>query len=251
MMLYHKFILYNKHTKFPSTEAIAACILVASKLEDTPKRGREIVAATHIARGRELKGSALDEARSQAVALERQILETVGFDFRIRYPHMYVVKICKERKIDRAVASMAWTIASDSYVTDAVLKIPPHTVALACIILAAKLKDVNIFPVDSDALESPRLNVNVALIDLLDFYIENHRETPLFKEYGDVEMESFLSLREKVGKEMSARASSLPCGDDINPAVEVRDPRLSDKGAVRYVLEWEKGHLLQELKNGS
>lgn len=207
------------------------------------------MAAALAAKGREIKGTALDDARTQAVALERQILETVGFDFRIRYPHPYVVKICRERKIAKDVASMAWTISSDAYATEALLKIAPHSVALACIILAAKIKDVNIFPVDSDALESPRLNVNTALIDLLDFYIDNLAETSLRSEYADVTVDPMLSLREKVGRELSARGTKLPDGDDVNPDLEIRDPRLSDRGSVRYVLEWDKGHLQQELKS--
>lgn len=141
------------------------------------------------------------------------------------------------------VAKMAWTIATDSYMTDAPLKYPSHTVALASIILSSKIQDINIDPpMDATRFHTSRINVSNSLIDLLDFYIHSLNSSLLGREMREVS--KFMSIRIEINKEnpqqpKSAKMSSI--------GLNVREPKVSDRGTVRYVLNWEQEHVTGEI----
>lgn len=105
----------------------------------------------------------LDEQRRRSLFLERQVLETMSFDFRVKHPHPYVIKFCRKltRMLSQIVerfendnvnsslvgseqAQLAWLICFDSYKTLAPLKHTAHAIALASIYIAGVLLDRDI-----------------------------------------------------------------------------------------------------------
>lgn len=140
MLLFQKTYLFNKVQNFPPTETTISCLMIASKIEDTPKKARELLQTSYYIKGVSVSSTQLEEVRKQVLSLERQILETIGFDFRIRHPQPYVIKFAKEMEISREDALIAWNITTDSYLTDAALRFPCHVVALASLLLATKLR---------------------------------------------------------------------------------------------------------------
>ncbi|CAN6673180.1 CTD kinase subunit beta [Trichomonascus vanleenenianus] len=240
MILYNRTLLFNN--RFHSMETALACLFVASKIEDTPKKTKELL---QYAYNRRIISRTDDEKRLQLLGYERQILETTAFDFRIRNPHQYVIKICKTIDCNSAqrksLAKLAWVISTDALLTDLPLKQPAHTIAIAAIVLSAKVQNIDIFPFDSDRFYSTRLNVNRSLLELLDFYIKSFAMSMLGKE-SVVRMDLFYEFRKGVAGEVSQ--------EEVTPdgyiGLVSRDTRLSDKGTVRYVLDWELDHVKDE-----
>ncbi|ANB14079.1 Ctk2p [Sugiyamaella lignohabitans] len=260
MHLLQRTMLYNPVSKFPMHETVVACILVSCKAVDTPKRVREIISTAHKLKSNQpgfvpLTPSQVDEIKMSVISLERQILETVGFDFRIRIPHQYIVKLCKTLGVsDIMVGKISWVVATDSFMTDAPMKYPAHTIALSCIILSAKLKELkSIFPIDSDKLLSPRRVVNQCLTDILDFYI-NYLQTSQLRALSSspefnlslLSVPTFMNIRMAISRELSKIRAPEPDPATFN-GLQIRDPKESDIGTVRYVLNWELEHVKGEL----
>jgi CTD kinase subunit beta len=79
------------------------------------------------------------------LALERQMLESAGFDFRNRYPQKVMVKMARALGFDRNnVAKTAWNLTVDLYRTFAPLKQSTPTMAIACLELAARLHEMDV-----------------------------------------------------------------------------------------------------------
>lgn len=247
MLVYQKAVMYNGN-RYPFVELVVACVLVASKIEDTLKRTKELVTLAHKIRSNvSLTNSQADEAKSSVLGLERQILETIGFDFRIRHPHNYIVSICKQYAVTQEIAQMAWTIATDAYMTDSVLQYPSHVIAVASLWLAFKIKTSS----EATFLELGKLYCTKQQVydvygDLLDFYIHYGPQSLLGKDVaGDVSM--FMSLRMELLSNHVAPHEDLDPQDPTLTGLSIRNAKISDTGTVRYILEWERGHVKGEV----
>lgn len=254
MLLMQHFYLFNTNLILAtSIETACASLLVASKIEDTPKKSKEIITTVFSLKGGLLPAAAkLEETRIRVLSLERHILETLGFDFRQNSPQYYVIKMSKDLSLSRSVAKVAWSISTDAFATNIYLHVPAHTVALACIILAAKLrKDDSLFPLDSSRFYSTRYKTNIALLEILDLYIDKPVPMPAgFQLSRDPDfsnyMGTFLDFRADINKAVSNYQSSHFESFNRDLSVEqlrdlaIRTGKLSDEGTVRYILGWEK-----------
>ena len=191
----------------------------------------------------------LEETRIRVLSLERHILETLGFDFRQNSPQYYVMKMSKDLKVSREVAKVAWTISIDAFARTIYLHVPAHTVALACIILAVKLfKDESLFPLDSSRFYSTRYKTNVILLELLDLYIEKSSHVLELPKHPDFDsfLEICLAFRANINEAVSnyqknhSDAFQRSLSVDNTGDLTIRAGKISDEGAVRYVLGWDK-----------
>ncbi|KAK4554040.1 RNA polymerase II C-terminal domain kinase beta subunit [Recurvomyces mirabilis] len=233
---YHRFRLSHPHAvDYAWADAAAAALLMACKAEDTLKKTRDILAAAY-----NLKAGAHDpltpddvvfEAPSRIViGLERLILESSGFDFRAKYPHNLMVKMCKTLENDeeelKKVGSIAWTVLTDLYRTFAPLKHTPATMALACLELATQLyaaatgdetflKQIKAF--DYEKAGSTRGEIMETLLDLLDLYTHHTANSILGTKYS---LDDFLRIRLILNKECTddsiPRFTSAPESTAIN-----------------------------------
>lgn len=245
MLVYQKASLYNGH-KFPFVELVVACVLVASKIEDTLKRTRELVMFAHkIKNNVNLSSTQAEEAKVAVLGLERQILETIGFDFRIRHPHNYIVRICKQFDVDEKIGQLAWTIATDVYITESVLQYPSHEIAVASLWLAAKLRG---HPepsyLNEISLCCEQDHVFAIIADLLDFYIHYASQSLAGKEFPEVS--TYMTIRMNMSDLLNQNGQTED-EDETTIGMGIRDPRTSDAGTVRYILEWERSHVKGEI----
>lgn len=240
MVLFSRYCLLNNSLDGTFEEVIIACLVCACKIEDTAKRVRDLHGAIYSYS--KVATVPFDTSKPKIMALELQILETVTFDFRIRHPQPYIIKIAKALGASKEVARLAWTISLDTYRTHMHMKRPPHTIALACLILAGKLlNETKIFPLKSEPFNSDRLSVNHALLDLLDLYMIYLDSTKL----GEFKYEKsvFSQLRIAVSKEVEkTHVEEHTLGHEREQVISkelIRDKTRSDEGTVRYVLDWE------------
>ncbi|KAG8764030.1 hypothetical protein FRC12_008329 [Ceratobasidium sp. 428] len=149
--LYHRFHLCFPLKDFDFCDVTMACLYVSTKLHDTLKKPRDILMASYCIRFPELAAksktgtdvdvdpSTLEGDRHRLIAIERLILETICFNFRVKLPFAYVIKLCRELHASKELAKLAWRLSIDSNRTLVPLQYPPHTIALGCIYLAALL----------------------------------------------------------------------------------------------------------------
>lgn len=75
------------------------CIFVASKIEETIKKLKDIFVAVHSVKypdSKELDPEHVSEdRRRRIIGYEKILLETLCFDFQLRHPYEYVVKFIK------------------------------------------------------------------------------------------------------------------------------------------------------------
>ncbi|KAK9383763.1 cyclin-like protein [Kockiozyma suomiensis] len=256
MVLFQQFYLFNSLQNFSSVSDTAlACLLVASKMEDTLKKIKDILIAAYNVRhpnGPEisLDSQVLDEQRRRSLFLERQVLETMSFDFRVKHPHPYVIKFCRKLTLGSEQAQLAWLICFDSYKTLAPLKHTAHAIALASIYIAGVLLDRDIsgyanntadFLVDLHDYEN-------IILELLELYIDWLPQTTLASRFPD--LDKFMSMRIEVNKRLSHSNGSdnqFESKNDILKAPKIRDFTIGDKGTMRYVLDSERAKVEESL----
>ncbi len=124
------------------------------------------------------------------IGLERLILETIGFDFRTRYPQKLLVKIVRSilgatNPTARAFYATAYAMCIDMYKTFVPVKRTTFSMAMAVVELTARLVDngqhlprVEAFTA-SRRQKYDRAPVVETMLDLLDLYVEHHKATKL------------------------------------------------------------------------
>jgi len=219
---YHKFRLAHPGVDYVWADAAAASLLQSCKVEDTLKKSKDVLAAAWNlkASGHEQLGAddPMFEAPSRAViGLERLVLESGGFDFRSRYPHIVLAKVCKSLPAsaeNEKVAKVAWTILTDLHRTFAPLKQTSATLAIACLELSAHLRAAasgvsgvleNVQTLDIQTWSTTREEIMETLLDALDLYTHHTTSTILGTKYS---LEDFLRIRLALNKECSQ--SNLP-----------------------------------------
>ncbi|TRM64209.1 cyclin-like protein [Schizophyllum amplum] len=154
-LLYHRFHLFFPLKDFIYTDVALAALFVSTKMQDTLKKPRDLLAVSYAVRFPELAAktkhptgeididtmdpTVVEQDRQKLLAIERLLLETICFNFTSRLCFPYVIKVAKRLSAPKKVAQLAWRLAVDSHRTLIPLQYPPHTVALGSIYVAALL----------------------------------------------------------------------------------------------------------------
>ncbi|KAI0662058.1 cyclin-like protein [Cubamyces menziesii] len=151
--LYHRFHLFFPRKDFGYHDVCLAAIFVSSKMHDTLKKPRDILMVAYAVRFPELAAKAksmggeidmdpatVEQDRQRLLAVERLMLESICFNFTVRLPFPYVIKISRAFGASKKLSKLAYRLAIDSFRTLVNLSYPPHVVALGCLYLAALLQ---------------------------------------------------------------------------------------------------------------
>lgn len=96
MVIFQQFFLFNKIASYNLLEVVCACVFVASKIQDTPKKSKDIIRLLFDSKKIHLNGEQLNDKKNVVLKIERDIFETLGFDFRRNSVQYTLVKICKD-----------------------------------------------------------------------------------------------------------------------------------------------------------
>ncbi len=231
------------------SDAAAAALLVSCKAEDTLKKSRDILAAAYNVKAGSHDALSADDVVFEApsrivIGLERLMLESSSFDFRSKYPHKLLVKVCKnlpESEEKKAVSIVAWSVVTDLHRTFAHLKQSTATVALASLELAAHLQasasgngtslvKEQLQEMDVGKWSSSREEVMETLLDLLDLYTHHTSSTIVGTKYS---LDDFLRIRLALNKE---------CNDNGIPRFTVAPERSVSLGQQGATLRVANGH---------
>jgi len=154
LLLYHRFHLFFPFSDFNLHDVSIASVWLASKLEDTLKKLREIQLAAWLVRNIQEGGNGLGEPevsileaeRHRLSGIERLLLESVCFDFGSGKPaggrdvFGYLIGIGRRLGLSRNHIQLSFRLAIDSHRTLVGLTYPPHLISLSCLYLASFLQ---------------------------------------------------------------------------------------------------------------
>lgn len=146
-----------------------------------------------------------DSPHKIIIGLERHILETIGFDFRVRYPQKILVKMVRNlhpSDDDRGFIAMAYDMSIDMYKTFSPIKASSFTMVLAILELTALLKggDVEkIRALDLTRYHTNRPSVVEVMLDLLDLYTQFGKFTKVGMKF---ELSMFIDIKIQLNQEV-------------------------------------------------
>lgn len=134
----HHFLTFHSLRKYPIIDVSIACVLTASKTEETYRKLKHILAAglhlkhphTHIS------VIQIDEYRSKIISYEQTLLETISFDFYLVHPHEFLIKFFKLtfQPHHKSILHSSWRILGNMYNTSLCIQYPPGHLALGSIV---------------------------------------------------------------------------------------------------------------------
>ncbi len=141
---------------------------------------------------------------------------------------------------------MAWDISIDVYRTWVPLKVPPHTIALAALVLAAKFADLQ-FEVDLDEFAVDKAHLQLALEELLELYLHQRAHTiacAMPNEDRLLAIRNTLNRRRVGPEEMSKQENGTHIESSPKSCVpltlEARSTQTGDRGTMRFLLDKER-----------
>ncbi|RDA96175.1 hypothetical protein CP533_1655 [Ophiocordyceps camponoti-saundersi (nom. inval.)] len=225
---YHKFRLNFRDSEYNYQDAALASLFVACKVEDTIKKSKDILAAAYNVKNPD-KPVAPDDKIFESpgkviIGLERLILETIGFDFRTRYPQKLVVKLVRSilgtSNQAKAFFATAYAICMDMYKTFVPIKRTTLVMATAVIELTARLRKEHLEKVHdrffslSDhshhhrrrhtSYKQSRDAVMETMLDLLDLYVQHHKSTRLGTVFHD--LAAFIDIKIRLNTDLDDSA---------------------------------------------
>ncbi|KAG7329862.1 hypothetical protein KOW79_006084 [Hemibagrus wyckioides] len=169
-VLYQRFF-YSKSFIKHSFEIVAmACLNLASKIEECPRRVRDVINVFHHLKQGAGKRSApllLDQnyinTKNQVIKGERRVLKELGFCVHVKHPHKMIVMYLQvlECEKNQILVQTAWNYMNDALRTDVFVRFEPETIACACIYLAACALQVNTHTTTS-CLQTPPPLIHVS-----------------------------------------------------------------------------------------
>uniref|UniRef100_A0A8C8DQC3 Cyclin L1a n=1 Tax=Oryzias sinensis TaxID=183150 RepID=A0A8C8DQC3_9TELE len=137
--------------RLPQIVAMAS-IYLASKIEEAPRRIRDVINVFHHLR--QLRGKKtpspliLDQnyinTKNQVIKAERRVLKELGFCVHVKHPHKIIVMYLQvlECEKNQPLVQTAWNYMNDSLRTNVFVRFQPETIACACIYLAARVLQI-------------------------------------------------------------------------------------------------------------
>ncbi|XP_031559757.1 cyclin-K-like [Actinia tenebrosa] len=145
---FHRFYMIQSFKNFSRWVTGAACLFLAGKVEETPKKCRDIIKTAKTLLTEQQFESFGEDPKEEVMVYERVLLQTIKFDLQVDHPYSCLLKFGKALKGDREklnkLVQMAWTFINDSLSTTLCLRYKPETIAVAMLALAAKFNNYDL-----------------------------------------------------------------------------------------------------------
>ncbi|KRX35085.1 Cyclin-L2 [Trichinella murrelli] len=154
-IIFHRFFYARSFLRCTFDYVCMACIYLASKIEESPRRIRDVINVFHqLKQRRMIKQGLLSEnkilpcaldhryvfLKNEVIKAERRILKELGFCVHVKHPHKLIYVFLKAlNTLDNlSVLQKAWNFMNDSLRSDVFLRYAPETIACACVYMAAR-----------------------------------------------------------------------------------------------------------------
>ncbi|KAL3280130.1 hypothetical protein HHI36_017634 [Cryptolaemus montrouzieri] len=143
VVYFHRFYMFHSFHQFPRYVTACCCLFLAGKIEETPKKCKDIIKTARGLLSDEKFATFGIDPKEEVMTLERILLQTIKFDLQVEHPYSYLIKYAKCLKGDKVklqkMVQMAWTFVNDSLCTTLALQWEPEIIAVALMYLAGKL----------------------------------------------------------------------------------------------------------------
>ncbi|XP_017481357.1 PREDICTED: cyclin-K [Rhagoletis zephyria] len=143
VVYFHRFYMFHSFKSFPRYVTACCCLFLAGKVEETPKKCRDIIKIARTLLSDNYFYSFGDDPKEEVMTLERILLQTIKFDLQVEHPYTFLLKYAKCFRGDQVklqkMVQMAWNFVNDSLSTVVCLQWEPEIIAVALIHLASKL----------------------------------------------------------------------------------------------------------------
>uniref|UniRef100_A0A8C5RJJ5 Cyclin-K n=1 Tax=Laticauda laticaudata TaxID=8630 RepID=A0A8C5RJJ5_LATLA len=166
IIYFHRFYMFHSFKQFPRYVTGACCLFLAGKVEETPKKCKDIIKTARSLLNDVQFGQFGDDPKQrnnplhkgssetghtecshmhteEVMVLERILLQTIKFDLQVEHPYQFLLKYAKQLKGDKnkiqKLVQMAWTFVNDSLCTTLSLQWEPEIIAVAVMYLAGRL----------------------------------------------------------------------------------------------------------------
>uniref|UniRef100_A0A8D0SXV3 Cyclin L2 n=2 Tax=Sus scrofa TaxID=9823 RepID=A0A8D0SXV3_PIG len=151
-VLFQRFFYTKSFVKHSMEHVSMACVHLASKIEEAPRRIRDVINVFHRLRHLREKRKPvpllLDQdyvnLKNQIIKAERRVLKELGFCVHVKHPHKIIVMYLQVLECERnqPLVQTAWNYMNDSLRTDVFVRFQPESIACACIYLAARTLEI-------------------------------------------------------------------------------------------------------------
>uniref|UniRef100_UPI00358F9C59 cyclin-L1-like n=1 Tax=Myxine glutinosa TaxID=7769 RepID=UPI00358F9C59 len=151
-VLFHRFFYSKSFVKHNMEVVAMACVNLASKIEEAPRRNRDIINVFHHLRQLRSKRPpsplVLDQnyinTKNQLIKAERRVLKELGFCVHVKHPHKIIFMYLQmlECEKNRPLVQTAWNYMNDCLRSNVFVRFSPETIACACIFLAARTLEI-------------------------------------------------------------------------------------------------------------
>ncbi|KAK4159819.1 CTD kinase subunit beta [Cladorrhinum sp. PSN259] len=214
---YHKFRMRFPSSEYNYEDVALACLFAACKAEDTIKKSRDILCTAHNLRmphdQRTTDDARFNDPSRFTIGLERHILETIGFDFRVQYPQKLLIKMVRQlfprsdpanQNEARKFLRIAYDMSIDLHKTFAPLKQTTFTLVLAIVELTARLTGTSIESIkrihQSSVSYLDRQSIIETMLDLMDLYTQFTKSTKIG---GSFELQKLMNVKIDINSIMS------------------------------------------------
>eukprot|EP00884_Botryococcus_braunii_P015562 jgi/Botrbrau1/268/Bobra.0022s0237.1 len=150
--LFHRFYALESMRKFDVKEIAKACVWLGTKLEEEPRRPRDILMVFQRIfqrregrklqplnlHGREGGKSELDVLKARLEKMESILLQAFGFTLHLEHPHKFLFSFMHFLATNREFKQEACNLCNDSLRTTLCLRFPPLVLACGIIFLASR-----------------------------------------------------------------------------------------------------------------
>ncbi|GJQ79767.1 hypothetical protein Trydic_g23239 [Trypoxylus dichotomus] len=147
-VLLQRFYYSKSLVRHPVDQTAMACVCLASKIEEAPRRVRDVINVfSHIRQvnlNKTITPVVLDQnyiqLKNQVIKAERRVLKELGFCVHIKHPHKIIVMYLQVLGYERNqnLMQFSWNYMNDSLRTDVFVRYQPESIACACIYLTAR-----------------------------------------------------------------------------------------------------------------
>ncbi|KAI1702098.1 cyclin-K [Ditylenchus destructor] len=166
-VFFHRFYMFHSFTEFPKHLTALGCLFLAGKVEETPKKCKDICTAAVKVFPLEFTSKTLIE---DVMSLERVLLQTVRFDLHVEHPYPFLLQYAKalkenvseeaDKELIAQAVQHAWAFVNDSASTTLCLQWEPEVVAISMLYMAIKLAKME---VQSETLDDQWWEMRVPL----------------------------------------------------------------------------------------
>ncbi|XP_024030986.1 cyclin-L1-1 [Morus notabilis] len=146
-VLFHRFYCKKSFARFNVKKVAASCVWLASKLEECPRKARQVLIVFHRmeCRRENLPIDILDpyskkysDLKMELTRTERHTLKEMGFICHVEHPHKFISNYLATLGTPTELRQEAWNLANDSLRTTLCVRFKSEVVACGVVYAAAR-----------------------------------------------------------------------------------------------------------------